>query len=172
VKHASGEALSVAVDPDVRLFYIGETLGNSAANAGGLRAFNYTTLGSTLAELSGSPYSSGGDAPSAILPETSGTFLYVANGMGTTTAGNVQAFTIASSGTTYSLTAGSTVTVGTEPSGLAEDSSSTYIMATATDGNPDLSTFSFNTTTGVLSSVLTASTGTDPVEAVAIAAAP
>src|SRR5579863_2548346 len=36
VKHASGSALSVAVDPTNRVFYVGETLANSAGNSGGL----------------------------------------------------------------------------------------------------------------------------------------
>ncbi len=48
VANASGSALSVAVDPSStpRLFYIGETLANSAGTTGGLRAFNYSSLGS------------------------------------------------------------------------------------------------------------------------------
>jgi hypothetical protein len=51
VENAAGAALSVAVDPSDRLFYIGETVATSGSNTGGLRAFNFTTL----KELSGSP---------------------------------------------------------------------------------------------------------------------
>ena len=73
VKNAGGAALSAAVDPDNRLFYIGETLGtSSSANTGVLRAFNYASLSSTLTEITGSPYASGGLTPVSILPITSG----------------------------------------------------------------------------------------------------
>lgn len=172
VKHASGSALSVAVDPSNRLFYVGETLANSAGNAGGLRVFDYTTLTTKLAEVSGSPYASGGLAPNSILSEGTGAYVYVANGQGTTKAGNVAEFTIATSGTTYSLTAGSTTAAGTQPSGLAEDSTSVYVLVVSSGGSPDLSAFSFDSTTlGKLDSVLTGSTGTDPVQAVAVSAA-
>ncbi|MGH9590716.1 MAG: hypothetical protein ACRD25_09980, partial [Terracidiphilus sp.] len=54
--HANGSALSVAVDPQDRLFYIGETLANSSANSGGLRVVNYSSLASgTLTQAGGSP---------------------------------------------------------------------------------------------------------------------
>ncbi len=43
VVNSSGSAVSVAVDPTNRLFYIGETLAVSAS--GGLRVFSYSSLG-------------------------------------------------------------------------------------------------------------------------------
>jgi DNA-binding beta-propeller fold protein YncE len=171
VKHTSGSALSVAVDPTNRVFYVGETLADTAGSGGGLRVFNYSSLATTLTEVSGSPYTSGGLAPNAILPDSTGTYAYVANGQGTTAAGNLAGFTLAASGTTYTLTAGATVAVGTDPVGLAEDSTNTYVLAVSSGGSPDLAAFSFDATTpGTLDSVLTASTGTDPVEAAAIVA--
>ncbi len=174
VKGNGGSALSVAIDPQTRVFYVGETLATTGNDPGGLRVFNYASLTSTLTELSGSPYASQGLQPAAILPDSTGAYVYVANGLGTGTAGNVAEFTLTTSSTAVSgLTAGSTVAVGTEPSGLAEDSTNTYLLAVASGGNPDLSAFSFDTTTlGKLDSVLTASTGTDPVTASAIVAAP
>ena len=47
---SGGSALSVAVDPGSppRLFYIGETLAASSNSTGGLRAIEYSSLGSTL----------------------------------------------------------------------------------------------------------------------------
>jgi hypothetical protein len=89
---SSGTALSVAVDPGAspRLFYIGETNLASSNTTGGLRAFNYSSLGaSSLTQATGSPIASGGLAPNFILPIASGDYVYVANGAGTSTAGNV-----------------------------------------------------------------------------------
>lgn len=173
VNHTGGSALSVAVDPTTRAFYVGETLAGASGSTGGLRVFNYSTLTTTLTEETGSPYATGGLAPNAILPDSSGDYVYVGNGQGTTVAGNVAEFTVASTATTFTLTAGSTAALGTDPRGLAEDSTNTYVLAVASGGSPDLSAFTFDTTTlGKLDSVLTASTGTDPVQAAAIAAAP
>ncbi len=174
VKGNGGSALSVAIDPQNRVFYVGETLATTGTDPGGLRVFNYASLTSTLSELSGSPYATQGLQPAAILPDSTGAYVYVANGLGTGTAGNIAEFTLSTTSSTVSgLTAGSTVAVGTEPAGLAEDSSNTYVLAVSSGGNPDLSAFSFDATTlGKLDSVLTASTGTDPVSASAIVAAP
>ncbi len=63
VINIAGAAVSVAVDPNSRLLYIGETAAISGSNSGGLRVFNY----STLAEVTGSPFATGGLAPYAIV---------------------------------------------------------------------------------------------------------
>ena len=60
-----------------------------------------------------------------------------------TSAGNVAWFPITASGTTYTVAAGKTVTSGIQPSGLAEDSTSNFVLAvstggTTTSGDPDL----------------------------------
>jgi len=170
VLHNEGSDLSVAVDPQTRFFYVGEANGNSAGSSGGLRYFDY----STLAEESGSPLASGGLAPSAILPMAD--YVYVANGQGATSAGNVALFSITTSGSTTSLTAGSTFASGTQPIGLAEDSQSNFILAvsegddTSSGGNPDLDAYTISS--GALTSALTSATGTDPVGAIAILALP
>ena len=107
VANSGGSALSVAVDPSTtpRLFYIGETLAVGAS--GGLRAFNYSSLGSNpLTQATGSPIASGGLAPNAILPIATGDYVYVANGQGPTSAGNIAWFPITASGTTYTVAAG------------------------------------------------------------------
>lgn len=173
VANSGGSALSVGVDPSStpRLFYIGETLANSAANSGGLRAFNYSSLGtSQLTQATGSPIASGGLAPNFILPITSCAYVYVANGAGTSTAGNVAGFAIAASGTTYSLSAGSTVSAGVQPLGLAEDSSSTFVLAVGSLGSPYFDAYTFDATTaGQLDSQITSSTA---AASLAIVAAP
>src|SRR3984957_9099403 len=174
--NSGGSALSVAVDPSAtpRLFYIGETLAVGAS--GGLRAFNYSSLGSNpLTEATGSPIASGGLAPNAILPLANGDYVYVANGQGTTSAGNVAWFPITASGTTYSVAAGKTVTSGIQPNGLAEDSTSNFVLAVSTggttnSGDPDLEAYTMSS--GALTAALTGATGTDPTGALAIAALP
>ncbi len=176
VANSGGSALSVAVDPGTtpRLFYIGETLAVGAS--GGLRAFNYSSLGSNpLTQATGSPIASGGLAPNAILPLTNGDYVYVANGQGTTSSGNVAWFPITASGTTYTVAAGKTITSGIQPSGLAEDSTSNFVLAVSTggttnSGDPDLEAYTMSS--GALTAALTAATGTDPVGALAVAALP
>lgn len=170
-----GSALSVAVDPSLRVFYIGESLA-SGGTTGGLRVFNYSSLGGTLTQASGSPIASGGLAPNAILPAASGDYVYVANGTGTTSAGNITSFAVSassSSSTSYSVATGSAVSTGIQPYGLAEDSTSEFVLAVSEGGSSDLQAFIFDTTTaGKLDSVLTSTTGTDPTEAIAVAAVP
>lgn len=180
VLNNGGSALSVAVDPTTRLFYIGETLANSSANSGGLRVFNYSSLGTgsrhlVPTQITGSPIASGGLAPNAILPLASGSYVYVANGQGNTAAGNVAWFSISASGTTYSIASGKTIAAGIQPSGLAEDSQDNFVLAVATggstsSGNPDLDAYTMSS--GTLTSALTSATGTDPVGAIAVTAAP
>ena len=178
--NSGGAALSVAVDPTDRLFYIGETLANSAANSGGLRVFNYSSLGtgtprSAPTQITGSPIASGGLSPNAILPIASGQYVYVANGQGLTGSGNITWFPISASGTTYTIAAGSDITAGIVPMGLAEDSDDNFVLAVSnggstSGGDPDLEAFTMSS--GALTAAITSSTGTDPVGAVAVAALP
>jgi hypothetical protein len=176
--NTGGSALSVAVDPSTtpRLFYIGETLANPAGNSGGLRAFNYSSLSTTsLTQATGSPISSGGLAPNAILPLANGDYVYVANGTGTTSAGNVAWFSITASGATYTVAAGSKIASGVQPISLAEDSDGNFVLTVSTggstsSGNPDLDAYTMSS--GALTSAIQSKTGTDPVGAVAVAALP
>lgn len=173
-------ALSVAVDPGStatapRLFYIGET--EAVSSSGGLRAFDYSSLSSgTATEISGSPYASGGLAPTAILPDPTGAYVFVASGQGATSDGILQGFNIASntanSTTTYSLSSISSIATGIQPAGLAEDSNENFVFAVSSGGSDDLDIYLFDTTTlGKLdASNLSTSTGTDPTGAIAVAA--
>ncbi len=176
VLNGNGSALSVAVDPSTRFFYIGETLANSSANSGGLRVFNYNSLSSgTLTQISGSPIASGGLAPNVILPIASGEYAYVANGQGNTGAGSIAWFPLTASGTTYTIAAGSNIASGIYPIGLAEDNQDNFVLAVSsggstTSGNPDLEAYTMSS--GALTAALTSATGSDPVGAVAIAATP
>jgi 6-phosphogluconolactonase len=171
--NSGGEALSVAVDPSTtpRVFYIGETLA-SGGTTGGLRVFNYSSLGGTLTQASGSPIASGGGQPAAILPIASGDYVFVANATGLS-AGTIQSFSITASGTTsptYTIASGGSIACGDLPSGLAEDSQNNFVLVTDSGGNPDLEAYTMSS--GTLTSVLTSATGTDPVTAVGIVAVP
>jgi 6-phosphogluconolactonase len=164
--NASGGDNTVAVDPSNRLLYIGETVAVSGTQTGGLRAFTISSSGVT--PISGSPYSSQGTGPSSILPSADGNFVYVANeAVSGISTGNIASFSVSTS----SLTPITTATAG--PSGqirLAEDSTGGYLLAVDFAGNPDLQIFTMSS--GTLTSVLSTNTGTDPVGAIAIAAAP
>jgi 6-phosphogluconolactonase (cycloisomerase 2 family) len=176
VKNSAGSALSVAVDPENRLLYIGEVAALSGStNTGGLRVINYNTL----VEVSGSPFATGGLAPSFILPLVYGTYkyeyVYVANRtVSGTTTGSIAGYSVTTSGTTYSLTAlSSSATAGITPVAMAQDSTGNYLLVVNSGGSPDLAAYTLDATTGgKLDSDLTTNTGTDPVEASAVAAVP
>jgi hypothetical protein len=164
VANTGGSALSVAVSPGTApvLFYIGETLADSTGTTGGLRAFYYSSLGSTLVQATGSPLTSGGLAPNAILPAATGSHVYVANGQGTSSAGNISGFTVSSSGTTsvkYTLAKDTSTSAGVQPLALAEDSTSTFVFEVGSLGSPYFDSFTFDTTTaGKLDTQITSTT--------------
>jgi len=176
-KSSSGGATSVAVDPSNRLLYVAETVAVSGTQTGGLRVFNIGS-NSTIKEISGSPYPTGGTGPSAILPTPDGNFVYVANkAVGGSSNGNISGYPIVSSGGVYSLGALiNTIAAGVSTVGLAEDNTKTYVLAvnsSNSNSSPDLNTYTFDTTTnGKLVAGATAATGTDPVQATAIVAVP
>lgn len=156
VNASSGAALSVAVDPSTRLLYIGESAAISSSG-GGLRAFTIGS-GGALTELSDSPMSSGGTGPYAILPKSTGDYVYVANWKGTST-GNITGFSIGDSDSTFSLTKLSTaVATGIEPTSLAEDSNANFVLAESIGGSPYFDAYFFDTTTdGELDTTITSS---------------
>jgi hypothetical protein len=160
VKNSSGAALSVAVDPTDRLFYIGETNATSATNSGGLRVFKYSSLPS-VAELSASPYASQGLAPYSIVPISTGGYVYVVNRqVSGSSTGVIAGYAIASSGSTY-----------THPEAMVEDSTDQFLFVVNYGGSYDLMGYTFDSTNaGYLDSAVSSTTGTDPVGASAIAA--
>jgi len=161
---SGGTAQSVAIDPQNRFLYIGETvaLPNSTTGTGGLRVYTITSTG--VNEITGSPYSSGGTGPHAILPESTGTYVYVANWAGNATG---YGFKVTSSGALTPLSG--SFTTGTDPVGLAEDNTDSFVLAVSSGGSPDLDAYSFDSSTGVLGTPLTvATTGTTPVAIVAV----
>jgi 6-phosphogluconolactonase (cycloisomerase 2 family) len=154
-ENSAGSAVSVAVDPSTRMLYVGETA--ALSSGGGLRAF---TIGSSggLTEISGSPFASGGSGPHAILPKSTGDYVYVAN-WNSTSAGNITGFSVATSGSTYSLTnLNNSVATGDEPVALAEDSTEQFVLAVSALGNPYFDAYTFDaTTSGQLDTTITSS---------------
>ncbi len=175
VAGSGGAALSVAVDPlglpgqtTPRVFYIGETAAVSGSNSGAVRVFNF----STLTEVSGSPYASQGLAPYWILPKSTGDFVYAVNRQTSSgSTGVIAGFTVATSGTSYTLTPLSgTINAGTNPQAMIEDSTGTYLFVTNFGGSPDLSGYTFSSGGSLVSaSGVSGATGTDPTQASAIA---
>jgi 6-phosphogluconolactonase len=165
-----GAANTVAIDPSNRLLYIGESDAlPSATQSGGLRVFTISSAGIT--EISGSPFTTGGTGPSAILPQAD--YVYVANqAVSGSSTGNIASFTLTSTGTTsapaYTVKSIGTVGAGSTPLSLAADSSGNFLL-TVNSGGPDLEGYTMSS--GSLTSVLTGPTGTDPVLAISIVAA-
>ena len=164
--------MAVAFDPQSRYLYVGETAAfpTSSTGTGALRAFSIAS-GSPVEFTYSAPYSSGtGSGPHAILPISTGDYVYVANWNGTST-GNITGFQVVTSGTSPSLSVqNSPATAGSEPAGLAEDSSKSFLLGVNANGGPYLDTFTFDSTTaGLLDVQLTGDTGATPV---AIVAAP
>ncbi len=167
--NSGGGDNTVAVDPQNRLLYVGETAAVSGTQTGGLRVFTIASGGIT--EIADSPYPTGGTGPSAILPTADANYVYVANQSVKSSAssanGNIAGFSVSST----SLTSLATVAAGpTGPMALAEDSTGSFILATDFAGNPDLKAYSIGA--GTLTLVLSDPTGTDPVGAIGIAAVP
>ncbi len=164
VLHSGGDN-SVAVDPSNRLLYVGEADALPSNNqSGGLRVFTISATG--VAEISGSPYSSGGTGPTAIVPTSDGNYVYVGN-QSSSSNDTIASFSVSAA----SLSSVTTATAGNKgPLSMAEDSTGSYLLATYFGGNPDLQAYTMSS--GTLASTRTGATGNDPVQAVAIAAAP
>jgi hypothetical protein len=99
--------------------------------------------------------------------------VYVANGTGASSAGNVAGFTITASGAatpTYTIAADTTTAAGVQPLGPAEDSTGTFVFEVGSLGSPYFDAYIFDTTTlGQLDSQITSTTS---VGSIAIVAAP
>jgi 6-phosphogluconolactonase (cycloisomerase 2 family) len=184
LKNAAGSALSVAFDPIVtgattsRLFYIGESVALSgSSNTGGLRVFDFSTLNvanlNALKELSGSPLAISGLAPYAILPFSTGSYVYVVSRQTSSgSTGVIAGFSISDVSNTLALTPlGSTFAAGTNPQALVEDSSGKFVLTVNFGGNPDLLGYNIDSThAGYLDKVVSGATGTAPTQASDIAA--
>jgi 6-phosphogluconolactonase (cycloisomerase 2 family) len=160
---SAGASVAVAIDPQSRLLYIGETAAfpSSTTNSGALRAFTIGT--GSLNEITMKPYAPLGTGPYVILPDATGDYVYAASwqsGPGVVTGYSV---------TTSALTAiTNTVATGTQPSGMAEDSTGNFVLAVSSTGNT-FDAYTFDATTpGQLDPLVASSPVTNPIAIVAI----
>jgi 6-phosphogluconolactonase (cycloisomerase 2 family) len=154
IHKTNGSDNSVAVDTTSAYLFVGEATSNQ------LRMI-------TVANLDTETDYATGAGPSAVLPDKSGTYVYVSN----TTDGSISGYTL-STGTSPGLTAlaDSPFSTSKSPIGLAEDSTKTYVMSVGSTTNPNLWLFSFDTATvGNLDVKTTTSTGSNPSLSNAIA---
>ncbi|MGA9670199.1 MAG: beta-propeller fold lactonase family protein [Terracidiphilus sp.] len=165
---SGGAAIAVAIDPQSRFLYVGETGAfNSGTNSGALRVF---TIGSSasLTEFtysSGAPYAPAGLGPHAILPDSTGSYVYAASWQ-SGAVGTITGYSV----TTSALTAiSNTPATGTEPYGLAEDSTGSFVLAVSNTG-PTFDAYSFARTSGQLGTPLTGTPVSTPIAIVAVPA--
>lgn len=105
-----------------------------------------------------------GNAPYALVQDSTGAYVYAANRGDATISG-------------YSFAAGTLTPLASSPyasgsfvTALARDNSGKYLLAAASGGSPDLTLYSFDAATpGKLDAVATAASGTDPATSVALA---
>jgi 6-phosphogluconolactonase (cycloisomerase 2 family) len=156
-------SVSVAIDPQNRILYIGETDAfNSATNSGALRAFIIGA--SKLNEFSyTTAYAPAGTGPHAILPSMDGNYVYAASWQ--PSGGEVTGYSVTSSALTV---LSGTVTTGTQPWGLAEDSTGGYVLAVDHGGSPYLNAYSLASTGLLSTTTLTGSTLGSPIAIVAV----
>ncbi|MCU1311061.1 MAG: 6-phosphogluconolactonase, cycloisomerase 2 family [Candidatus Angelobacter sp.] len=157
-----GSAVSTASNGPAALVIVGGKFLYSANDAGTVSAFTVNSSTGALTTISGSSFNTGGSNPNAIVADTSGKFLYVAN----SGSDDITAFSI--DATTGSLTViGSpvvTTSSGTAapPVGLATHPNGKFLYAALDSAG--VSVFSINATTGALTFVNTvpAQSGTHP----------
>jgi len=124
---------AVAVDPTSTYLYVTEADLSKTPGAGQLRVIKIANLSTDLGDYAT------GIGPSAILPDATGAYVYVANKSDSTLSG----FTVNT--TSQTLTAlGSTIPTGNAPIALAEDASKTYIFAVGNGSNPNLWMYAFD----------------------------
>jgi 6-phosphogluconolactonase (cycloisomerase 2 family) len=150
----SGSATAVAIDPQNRLLYVGET--DTTSTTGSLRVYTISSTGVTQLKV----YNPTGTGPHAILPTKDGNYVYAASW----DSDEITGYSV----TTSALTAlSSTIATGTEPDGLVEDSTDGFVLGISYYGSPAFDAYTLS------SGTLTLSTSNSTVSSpVAIVAAP
>jgi 6-phosphogluconolactonase len=149
---------ALAIDSATTYLYVARTGAN-----GGLAVYSIGTNGG-LNAVTGSPFAAGAQ-PFSVVLDSSGKYVYVANGSDATISGY-----LIGTGSVLTPLAGSPYPSGDQVEALGRDNSGKYILAAAFGGSPDLTMYSFDVTSpGTLDRVTSAATGTDPANAIAIA---
>ncbi len=170
--NSSGSALSVAVDPTNRLFYIGETL--ATRTSGGLRVFNYSSLSGALLRLRFSDRERRTVAERHFAHRV-GRIRLRRQRPGQYRFGEHRMVSHHSLRNHVYDRCRQPYCFGDCPIGLAEDSDDDFVLAVSTggstaSGDPDLEAFTMSS--GALTAPIATVTGTDPVGADAVAALP
>jgi 6-phosphogluconolactonase len=151
VHKTNGSDNSVAVDTTSAYLFVGEVTTNQ------LRMLS-------IADLKTEVDYATGNGPSAILPDPTGAYVYVANA----TDGTITGYTLSTGALTVLPDA--PFSSSASPIGLAEDSTKTYLLSVGSGKTPNLWMYSFDTTTaGDLNVKTTTSTGSNPSLSNAIA---
>jgi 6-phosphogluconolactonase (cycloisomerase 2 family) len=159
---AGNSDYGLAVDPAGKYLFVTET----GVNA--VRVLSIAASGA-LTKVSGSPFQTG-LGPMAVLVDSTGAYVYVANA----TDGTVSAFSLAAATGSLTPINGSPFATGTAPSDLAEDTSNTYLGVACKGGNPDFQVFTIGSATGATPGGLTSfakTTGSNPTGTLAVVAA-
>ena len=151
---------AVTIDANSAFVYFargGTTTGTSGVASYSLASGGALTAVQTLA--------ASGNAPYAVLLDSTGAYAYTANRFD----GTVSGYSV--SGGTLTALAGSPYSAGSLATALVRDNSAKYVIAAAFGGSSDLTLYSFDAlTTGKLDAVATQASGTDPAGAIALAA--
>lgn len=161
LKTANTADTAVAVDPTSAYLYVTEADISGNNGVGSLRLIKISAL---TTDLSDYPT---GVAPSAVLADLSGLYVYVTNG----TDGTISGFSFSS--TNQALTSlGTAFPTEKSPVALVEDSSKNYVIDIGSGANPNLWLYSFDgTSLGTLDVSSTKSTASvNPSDANGIAA--
>lgn len=151
---------ALATDASGSYLYIARS-----GTAGGLAVYAINSNTGALNAATGSPFAAG-TQPSAVVLNTAGTDVYVANRGDSTISG----FSIGSGGILTALS-GSPYTAGSAVTSLAVDREGKHLFAAANGGSPDLAVYSFDATTaGKLDLIQSLKIGTDPTGPIALAA--
>jgi 6-phosphogluconolactonase len=149
---------ALAIDSNTAYLYVARTGVN-----GGLAVYTIGANG-VLNAVTGSPFAAGAQ-PFSVVLDSSGKYVYVANGSDATISG----YLIGTGGVLTALS-GSPYPSGAQVEALGRDNSGKYLLAAAFGGSPDLTMYSFDVASpGKLDTVTSAITGTDPANAIAIA---
>jgi 6-phosphogluconolactonase (cycloisomerase 2 family) len=141
---SSGAAVAVAIDPQNRLLYIGETSAYTTSGyEGALRVYNIKS--SKVDEFTyTTAYAPAGTGPHAILPSKDGIYVYAASW----DSDKITGYSVSTS----ALTAlSSTIDTGTEPNGLVEDSTGGFLLGISYGGSPTFDAYSLSGGTLTLS---------------------
>jgi 6-phosphogluconolactonase len=149
---------AVAADSTSSLLYIARS-----GTDGGLAIYSIGNLGA-LTSVAGSPFVAGAQ-PLDVRLDSTGKFVYVANG----SDGNISGYAI-SNGVPSNLS-GSPYTSGATVRSLVIDATGKYLLAGAFAGSPDLTMYSFDTAVaGKLVQATSTATGTDPAGVLTVVA--